>query len=89
MTVLRVIAILVALGGVLDPALSLSRPVPTLVRLHVDRSDPDAADVEARLRAAMHDPEIHSKHPQYEYIEGYPHPHLARHPDMLLSCMPY
>ena len=55
MTVLRVIAILVALGGVLDPALSLSRPVPTLVRLHVDRSDPDAADVEARLRAAMHD----------------------------------
>ena len=55
MTVFRVIAILVALGGVLDPALSLSRPVPTLVRLYVDRSDPDAADVEARLRAAMHD----------------------------------
>ncbi len=55
MTVLRVIAILVALGGVLDPAVSLSRAVPTPVRLHVDRSDPDAADVEARLRAAMHD----------------------------------
>ena len=55
MTVLRVIAILVALGGVLDPSLSLSRAVPTPVRLHVDRSDPDAADVEARLRAAMDD----------------------------------
>ena len=55
MTVLRVIAILVALGGVLDPAVSLSRAIPTPVRLHVDRSDPDAADVEARLRAAMHD----------------------------------
>ena len=37
MTVLRVIAILVALGGVLDPALSLSRAVPTPVRLRVDR----------------------------------------------------
>ena len=55
MTVLRVIAILVALGGVLDPAVSLSRAVPTPVRVHVDRSDPDAADVEARLRAAVKD----------------------------------
>ncbi len=55
MTVLRVIAILVALGGVLDPALSLSRPIPTPVRLHVDRSDPDGTDVEARLRAAVYD----------------------------------
>ena len=55
MTVLRVIAILVALGGVLDPSLILSRAVPTPVRLHVDRSDPDVADVEARLRAAMDD----------------------------------
>ena len=55
MTVLRVIAILVAVGGVLDPAVSLSRAIPTPVRLHVDRSDPDGADVEARLRAAMHD----------------------------------
>jgi hypothetical protein len=55
MTVFRVIAILVALGGVLDPAVSLSRTVPTPVRVHVDRSDPDAADVEARLRAAVKD----------------------------------
>ena len=55
MTVLRVIAMIVALGGVLDPAVSLSRAVPTPVRLRVDRSDPDAADVAARLRAAMHD----------------------------------
>ena len=53
MRVLRVIAILVALGGVFDPPVSLSRPVPTPVRVHVDRSDPDAADVEARLRAAL------------------------------------
>src|SRR5262249_10862791 len=27
--------------------------------------------------AAMQDPEVHGKHHQYEYIEGYPHPHLA------------
>jgi hypothetical protein len=55
MTVLRVIAIMVALGGMLDPAVSLSRAIPTPVRLHVDRSDPDGADVEARMRAAMRD----------------------------------
>jgi hypothetical protein len=55
MTVLRVIAMLVALGGVLDPAVSLSRTVSTPVRLHVDPSDPDAADVQARLRAATKD----------------------------------
>lgn len=59
MTVLRTIAVLIALGGVLDPALSLSRAIPTPVRLHVDhsdpRSDPDSTDAEARLRAAMHD----------------------------------
>ena len=55
MILLRTIAILVAVGGVLDPAVSLSRPVPTPVRLHADRSDPDSADVESRLRAAMQD----------------------------------
>ena len=59
MTVLRTIAILVAIGGLLDPALSLSRVIPAHVRLHVDhsdpRSDPHSADVEARLREAMHD----------------------------------
>ena len=32
MTLLRVIAMLVALGGVLDPAVNLSRAVPTPVR---------------------------------------------------------
>ena len=55
MTVLRTIAILVALGGVLDPAVSLSRAIPTSVRLHVDRSDPDSTEIEARLRGAMPD----------------------------------
>jgi len=70
MTVLRAIAILVALGGVLDPALSLSRAIPTPARLHVDRSDPDAADVEARLRAAMHD--------RVEFVaEGDPDAHVV------------
>lgn len=53
MTILRAIAILIALAGVIDPAMSLSRPIPTPVALHLDRSDPESADVEKRLRAAM------------------------------------
>jgi hypothetical protein len=52
MTALRMIAILVALGGVLDPAFTLTRDVPAPVRLHIDRSDPDSAAVETRLRTA-------------------------------------
>ena len=55
MTTLRVVAILIALGAVVDPAISLSRAIPAPVRVHVDRSDPDAADAEARLRAAAKD----------------------------------
>jgi len=55
MTALRTIAILVALGGVLDPAVGLSRAIPTPVQLHVDRYDRDSADVERRLRASMDD----------------------------------
>jgi hypothetical protein len=40
---------------VLDPAVGLSRAIPTPVQLHVDRYDRDSADVERRLRASMDD----------------------------------
>ena len=53
MTLLRTIAILIALGGVLDPAFTLSRPAPAPVRLHSDPADPDAVDAVTRLRAAV------------------------------------
>ena len=53
MTILRAIAILIALAGVIDPVMSLSRPIPTPVKLYLDRYDPESADVERRLRAAM------------------------------------
>src|SRR5262245_10500990 len=71
-------------------------PVP---RVHAQgeeegQSDPYATPDECfferdLVRAAMQDPKVHSKHHQYEDIKGYPHPHLARHSDILLSCMPY
>jgi hypothetical protein len=55
MTVLRVIAVLIAIGGIVDPAVTLSRPLPAQVRLHVDPADQDAVGVAARLRASVKD----------------------------------
>ena len=55
MKVLRIIAVLIAIGGIVDPAVTLSRPVPAQVRLHVDPADRDAMDVAVRLRGSVKD----------------------------------
>ena len=53
MTVLRLLAIVIALAGMIDPAITMSRPRPVPVRLVADGRDPDAAAAASALRAAL------------------------------------
>lgn len=53
MTVLRTLALALAIGGIVDPALPIDRRMPATVRLYAAAGDPDAPAVIARLRAAV------------------------------------
>jgi hypothetical protein len=53
MTILRILAVAVAIGGVVDPAVRIERRVPAPVRLLADAEDPDAIAATARLRSAL------------------------------------
>jgi hypothetical protein len=55
MIVLRILAVLVAIGGILDPAFRVSRTEPLPVRLFTAADDPDAAAIASRLRTALAD----------------------------------
>ena len=53
MTVLRTLALALAIGAIVDPALPIDRRMPATVRLYAAAGDPDAPAVIARLRAAL------------------------------------
>ena len=53
MTALRVLAILIALGGIVDPAIRLSRRLPPTVRVVAAADDPDAAAAVTALRSGL------------------------------------
>jgi hypothetical protein len=53
MTILRILAVAVAIGGVVDPTVQMERRVPVPVRLLADPEDPDAASAAARLQTAL------------------------------------
>ena len=52
-TILRVLAVMLAAAGLIDPAIQLQRQVPAPVRLVADADDPDASAAAGRLRAAL------------------------------------
>ena len=53
MRILRVLSVMLATAGLIDPAIRLQRHVPAPVRLVADADDPDASAVAGRLRAAL------------------------------------
>ena len=53
MIVLRILAVLVAIGGILDPALHVTRTEPVPVRVFTAPDDPDAAATASTLRTAL------------------------------------
>jgi hypothetical protein len=53
MIVLRIVAVLVALGGIVDPAIQVTRTEPVRVRLFAALDDPDAVAAASRLRTAL------------------------------------
>src|SRR3954464_5332153 len=53
MMVLRTLAVLVALGGIIDPAIQVSRPLPAPVRVFAPANDADATAAIASLRSAL------------------------------------
>lgn len=53
MMVLRILALALAIGAIVDPALPIDRRMPATVRLYAAAGDPDVPAVVARLRAAL------------------------------------
>jgi hypothetical protein len=53
MIVLRILAFLVAIGGIVDPALRVTRTEPLPVRVFAAADDPDAAAAVSTLRTAL------------------------------------
>jgi hypothetical protein len=53
MIVLRILAVLIAIGGILDPALRVTRTEPLPVRVFTAADDPDAAATASTLRTAL------------------------------------
>jgi hypothetical protein len=53
MTVLRILAVAVALGGIVDPSIQVTRAEPLQVRLFAASDDPDAVAAASRLRTAL------------------------------------
>ena len=53
MIVLRILAMLVAIGGIVDPALRLTRTEPLPGRVFTAPDDPDAAAAASTLRTAL------------------------------------
>ena len=53
MIVLRILAMLIAIGGIVDPALRLTRTEPLPVRVFTAPDDPDAAAAASTLRTAL------------------------------------
>jgi hypothetical protein len=53
MMVLRILAVVVAIGGVVDPAIQVTRTEPLQVRLFAASDDPDAVAAASRLRTAL------------------------------------
>ena len=53
MIVLRILAVAVAIGGIVDPAIPVTRTEPLQVRLFAASDDPDAVAAASRLRTAL------------------------------------
>ncbi len=53
MIVLRILAVVVAIGGIVDPAIQVTRTEPLQVRLVAASDDPDALATASRLRTAL------------------------------------
>ena len=53
MIVLRILAVIVAIGGIVDPAIEVTRTEPLRVRLFAALDDPDAVAAASRLRTAL------------------------------------
>ena len=53
MIVLRILAVIVAIGGIVDPSIQVTRTRPLQVRLFAASDDPDAVAAASRLRASL------------------------------------
>src|SRR5262245_62874041 len=53
MTVLRILAVSVAIGGIVDPSIQVTRAEPLQVRLFAASDDPDALAAASRLHASL------------------------------------